>query len=241
MRVFSNTTISLRIALVCCVHGNERYGLEVFSYFHDHLPEYPGLKIILAHEKALSANVRFIETDLNRSFPGKVDGSLEEQLATEILREIADIPLILDVHTTTSDIALVPFVTALIPATQRAIRFINSQEVILVPPPLGAHSLIGNSIAGVSLEYGNAFASRPETLRETLHLVETLLSSNILPPQERTVFTITGNIPNTVSLPPDATNFSFIPEANSYAILLHEAAYVGLHALAAQEKLVTLL
>jgi len=147
MQVFSNNISPLRVVLVCCVHGNERYGLEVFSYFRDHLSEYPGLKILLAHEAALEANVRFLETDLNRSFPGTIDGSFEEQLAKDILCEIQDIPLVIDIHTTTSDIALVPFVTALTPTTQRVIRFVHSQEVILVPAPLGMHSLIGNAVA----------------------------------------------------------------------------------------------
>jgi succinylglutamate desuccinylase len=236
MRVSQNQSTAPTVALVCCVHGNERYGLTVFEYFAARIADYPGLKIILANEPAIEQNVRFVETDLNRSFPGSSTGSAEERLAVEILREIAGIPIVLDVHTTTSDVSLVPIVTTLGSETRRVAGLTGSREIVLIEPPMSARSLIGNIAAGISLEYGNAYAARPSALAETVRLVESVLSCAAPKPSSHDIFHVTGGIPDTISLPDGATNFSFVPAANAYAILLHEAAYVGLHALAATER-----
>ena len=54
----------MKLAIVCCLHGTEPYGLEVVK----RLPVFP--PFFIGNEKALKENKRFIDTDLNRSFPG---------------------------------------------------------------------------------------------------------------------------------------------------------------------------
>ncbi len=240
MKVLQNTSTSPTLAVVCCQHGNERYGLVVFNYLAEHIANFPGLKIILANEPALNSNVRFIETDLNRSFPGSINGSAEERLAVEILDELAGIERVLDIHTTTSDVKLLPIVTELSEDTCKIINLIGSHEVAVIEEPLGNKSLIGNVRAGVSLEYGNEYAAREETLGETMRLISNVLNEEQRGPVEREVYFVTGGMADTVTMPTEAENFSFIPEAEAYAILLYEKAYVGLHALAAtrREKIV---
>ena len=58
----------MKIAVVCCLHGTEPYGLEVVK----RLPA--SLSFFIGNEKALKENRRFIDSDLNRSFPGKENG-----------------------------------------------------------------------------------------------------------------------------------------------------------------------
>jgi succinylglutamate desuccinylase len=59
------------LVLICCLHGNEGFGLEVcksqslFPFF-------------VGNERALKENRRFIDVDLNRCFPGNKQGKSEE-------------------------------------------------------------------------------------------------------------------------------------------------------------------
>lgn len=225
-----------RLTVVCCVHGNERYGLDVFEYFAARLPQYPGLKLILANEPALARDVRYVEQDLNRSFPGSADGIGEAGLAFELLRELADIPFVIDIHTTTSNLEMVPIVTVLNEGTRRLLRQTSSREVVLMESPFGDHSLLAHVSAGMSLEYGAAYAKRPETLHETIRFVQDVLAGVDAASRERDVFHVAGGIPKTAALPDDARNFTFIESLKAYPVLLHEAAYTDLHALAATKK-----
>jgi hypothetical protein len=45
---------------------------------------------------------RFIDVDINRIFPGNVDGNHEEKLAHNLLLQLKDIDIVIDIHTTTS-------------------------------------------------------------------------------------------------------------------------------------------
>lgn len=224
------------LAVVCCQHGNERFGLTVFKHFAAHLDRYPGLKVILANEPAVERNVRFLKTDLNRSFPGFAYGTHESRLAYEILSELAGIPYVLDIHTTTSDLSFVPIVTSLNAQVRQMLRLTSSREVAFIEPPLAEKSLIGNVSAGVSLEFGNAYALRLDALVQTIHIVDGILSASFSPAKERDVYHIAGGIPKSTSIPNDAENFKRIDSLGVYPILLHEAAYVDLHALAATRK-----
>lgn len=234
--LLSSHNVPIRLAVVCCVHGNERYGLSVFQYFQSHIEEYPGLKVILANEPALEKNVRFIATDLNRSFPGSIDATNESRLAALLLQELVNIPLVLDIHTTTSEITLVPIVTQLHGDISMLIHATDSQRVVLVTSPMGDASLIAHVASGVSLEYGDAFAGKPGTLQTTIELIAHVLFGKDSPQRNRDVFSVTGVLKKTVSIPPDARNFTFLSNLGVYPVLLHERAYTDLHALAATKK-----
>ncbi len=233
MKILTSDTQPIRLAIVCCQHGNERYGLTIFEYISSHLSSFPGVKLILANEPAIEQNIRFIETDLNRSFPGSLGGTQEERLAHDLLREVAGIPYLLDIHTTTSDIRIIPILTALNDQTKHIVNLTSSREVVLIEPPLSGHSLIGNVPAGVSLEFGNPFSKTQTALQETLSTIRGILNSTHTNPSPRELFRVDGNIPKSTPIPSDAANFKHIDSLGVYPILLHEAAYTNLHALSA--------
>ena len=62
--------------LVCCLHGNEGFGLEVCN-------SQSLFPFVLANEKVLKEKKRFIDADLNRVFSGKLEGNYEERRAAE--------------------------------------------------------------------------------------------------------------------------------------------------------------
>lgn len=60
-----------------------------------------GVRFIIGNPSAVAAGQRYLECDLNRSFPGDPDGLLEERLASVICEAVADVPT-LALHATRS-------------------------------------------------------------------------------------------------------------------------------------------
>jgi predicted deacylase len=78
------------IAIVAAIHGDEPCGVDAVETL---LEEPPALKrpvkCIIANERALARNVRYIDTDLNRTFPGASGAQVyERRLAAALLDEL---------------------------------------------------------------------------------------------------------------------------------------------------------
>ncbi|MDO8583598.1 MAG: succinylglutamate desuccinylase/aspartoacylase family protein [bacterium] len=224
------------LTVVCCVHGNEYFGLTVFNALKNNTQERQDIVLILANEEAMEKDVRFVESDLNRSFPGRADGSKEERLAAALLSEIARTRYVLDIHTTTAAIRLLPIISNLDEDTKRIVHFTDAEEVAYMNRAMSEHALIGQVLAGVSLEYGDRYAETPEALSGVISLIDHLRSEEDgATPRPRKLFHVTGMIEKTIDLPPDAKDFDFLPAASAYPILLHEHAYADrFHALKAE-------
>lgn len=225
MKVIQNTKKKNILTIVCCQHGNEIFGLDVFNYFKKNIEHHPGLKIILANEKAIFANKRFVETDLNRSFPGKKDGSYEESLAHDLLLEIKQSKYVLDIHTTTSKIQMTPIVVSLNQGTEKIINLCSSDEVALMPYVMGKNSLIGQVDFAVSLEFNFEYAKSKLALEEVIYIVEKILDNKKEEAKERKIFFIDDKINKDLVLPQDTKNFEFIESLGVYPFLLFEKSY----------------
>jgi hypothetical protein len=82
------------VAAVGGIHGDEPCGVRAIDRFLEEGPveavERP-VKLIVANERALEAGTRYVESDLNRLFPGDPDGDThEERLAHELWEEIRE-------------------------------------------------------------------------------------------------------------------------------------------------------
>lgn len=91
------------VAVVYCTHGNETAGKKAVEKLLEENPNFQdGVKFVFANEKAYEQEERFIDTDLNRSFPGEQESeSYEERLAAEMMEELTDVK-VLDLHETRS-------------------------------------------------------------------------------------------------------------------------------------------
>lgn len=94
------------ILFVVCTHGNETAPLEAIKNV---IKKYGEEKFnneceyVIANPKALEGGVRFIETDLNRIYPGDINGeTYEERRAAEILEYAKNFKYVIDIHTTIS-------------------------------------------------------------------------------------------------------------------------------------------
>ncbi|ELY57483.1 M14 family metallopeptidase [Natronolimnohabitans innermongolicus] len=91
------------IAVVAGVHGDEPCGVRAVERLLDERPtvERP-VKLVVANQKALERQVRFVDEDLNRAFPGDPDAKTHEgQLANRLVEELGDC-LTFSMHSTQS-------------------------------------------------------------------------------------------------------------------------------------------
>lgn len=91
-------------AVVACLHGNETCGWNAIQRFkRDDYEIQKPIKFVLANEEAYEKDERYIDTDINRVFPGNSNSSVhEERLAAEIQDELEG-QKILDIHSTKSE------------------------------------------------------------------------------------------------------------------------------------------
>ena len=94
-----------KILAIISTHGNELLGPNVLSYMlnkRSELLEY--VDFMVANPRAYSQNVRYVESDLNRSYGSNLD-TYEAQRSKTIEDRIKLLQpeLVLDFHTTTAE------------------------------------------------------------------------------------------------------------------------------------------
>lgn len=91
------------ISVVGSLHGDEPAGAKAIERILSRdIAFLKPVQFIVANEAALEEDVRYLDTDLNRSFPGSRDSdSREERIAAELL-ETVEGTVVLDIHTTQS-------------------------------------------------------------------------------------------------------------------------------------------
>ena len=138
-----------KISIVCCLHGNERYGLDVIERFSDRISCFVGNP--LAAEK----NARFLDSDMNRVFPGREDGNYEERKAFELIEKLKDYDYVIDLHSTPNPCPLFGIITK---PTKEKIEFAKDlgldKLVIVSDDYASGRALIDFVRCGISIEIG---------------------------------------------------------------------------------------
>lgn len=103
MQVHTVGTGAPEVAVVGAVHGDEPCGARAIERFLATDPDVDRpAKLIIANERALERDVRYVDTDLNRALPGDPDSDLyEERLAHELLTAVEGC-VSLGIHSTVS-------------------------------------------------------------------------------------------------------------------------------------------
>ena len=92
-----------KVAVVGALHGDEPCGARAIERLRAEAPTVDRpVKLIVANEEALERNLRYIDEDLNRAFPGDPNAeTLEGRLAYDIGREVRNCTT-LSLHATQS-------------------------------------------------------------------------------------------------------------------------------------------
>lgn len=103
MKVFKKGEGDPEFTIIGSIHGDEPAGKEAIEKILKKDFDYKKpVKFIIANEKALEEDERFLDSDTNRVFPGDMDAEdREKKLAAKILEEVGD-SKVLDIHTTHS-------------------------------------------------------------------------------------------------------------------------------------------
>lgn len=164
-----------KILLIAATHGDEKIGVEVIkrlktkklNRFFDYL---------IANPRALLKNTRFIDTDLNRSYPGVKNSKLyEKKLACENLQKVKKYQYIIDIHEAsqgTDNFIIVPKkrLPKLFPT-----ELINLEKVLLWPDPKGPISQILEN--AVELEFGMKNKKRGKVISAAESIIRELIEN----------------------------------------------------------------
>lgn len=95
----------LVVAVTACIHGNEHVGLYVHEWLLENRKNLEGeVRLIFGNPEAYLNSRRFMEKNLNRAFPGSLDGNYEQRQAYRIMQEIQGADLHIDFHSTTNPV-----------------------------------------------------------------------------------------------------------------------------------------
>ncbi|MEB3160432.1 MAG: aspartoacylase [Synechocystis sp.] len=190
------------LAIIGGVHGNERTGIEVVRQWQrrDVSSQFPGLKChyFLANPKAIAANQRYIDRDLNRCFrqrdlKNNALTGYEYRRARDLAQQItaAEIDLIIDLHTTTAAMGTTLILNQSQPLLLNLAAYLSQTDptirVLQYAPQADLPYIRGLCELGLTIELGpvpqgvndpTAIAKTQRTVIKILHYLQALTSGN---------------------------------------------------------------
>lgn len=158
------------ILTIYCQHGNERFGALVAEALAQ-------LKqsVLLGNPKAFIQNKRFITIDMNRAYANQDLKLAEVRRTQQILKKASKYPLVLDIHSSTSDVGKVAIIREASPEILSIVLSLGMERAVVMPPHIVEHALIGNVQCGISIEYGS---DALQTMGEAKRLAKRIASTN---------------------------------------------------------------
>lgn len=246
------------MAVVGCVHGDEPIGRKVIQALRKVKVGRGKLMTVVANAEAVRRGVRFVDADLNRSFPGRIDGNREERLAYELRRRLAAADYVIDIHSTVTDTSDLAIVTRRNGDVAKLVRLLSPKRVAIMPRRMGRGALIHHCHAGISIEYGKEGdrAVYDRVLSDVLSLLFWLGMTGTGPsrrPQTVGFYEVTGSIRKRKGIPanPDIRNFekvrkgsviasdadgrTILAKEDFYPVLFDEKAYESIYGFTARK------
>ncbi|MFA5887688.1 MAG: succinylglutamate desuccinylase/aspartoacylase family protein [Candidatus Nanoarchaeia archaeon] len=147
----------MKLAIICCLHGTEPYGLAVAEQFS------PKINFFVGNKAALEKSVRFVDVDLNRCFPGNINGNHEERIAYDLLKKVEDFDFIVDLHSSSNACPLFGLITKPNKAKIEFARHLGLSKLVIMPGSFAnGKALIDFAKCGISFEIG------PHQKKETI-------------------------------------------------------------------------
>lgn len=227
-----------RILIVGTQHGNERLGPRLKRYIAQYPEKYATVDYLCGNPRAYRANVRFIHTDLNRSYD-PTDGiprTYEEKRAQKILRFVGagGYDYVFDVHTSHTDVDRFFLATSTNRAVSDVVAASTISRLVIMPPHIADCSLIGQVPQAISIEYNRDLARTRQAMDELVEILDNLLEGTRLG-LPREIFPVREKIPMHVELRPHTPNFR-LTRHGFYPVLIGPNTYVGYQGFAAYDR-----
>lgn len=213
-----------KILLLGSQHGDEPLGDLLYEYIGKHHPERaPEIDFIIGNPQAKRKNVRFIESDLNRSYSGKGE-TYEERRAIELVRIIAKhhYSLVLDLHTTT---CMQPPCLITASVDHPFIRYTSIGLVVYMNDKIVNSSLIGVCDEAISIEVNKTEIN--DAMLESLYMDILCFVNGAQPTTAKKVFEVIGLLRKSELSQADVErlrNFERSPQG-FYPVLVGENSY----------------
>jgi hypothetical protein len=214
------------IVVVGGLHGNEILGLEVYKKIATDPIRFHNLTVIIPNIEAYVSQTRFVDEDMNRSFPGNSEGNYEQSLAAFMMPILKTADYVIDIHTTTSP----EFTEAAImgPLTTRNSMILKAFKVknaVIMEPSILKTSLIGNTNDGVSIEYGINYVNEHSIVDQILESIYSLQNPKpTLDMHQTTTFYDAEKLIPT-SFTGELKNFEYDSKLNGYPFIVDEKNY----------------
>ncbi|MDY6771456.1 MAG: succinylglutamate desuccinylase/aspartoacylase family protein [Candidatus Nanohaloarchaea archaeon] len=180
------------LCVVSCLHGDETGGREAArSVLNDHDRD-PTVQYIEANQEAVEEGVRYIDTDLNRAFPGDRSGDAHERrLAAAILKAVR--APVIDLHTTPSTDQPFCVIAGDGPQTPTFCRATGLERVIDIGYESGG---LIQHVPGISVECGRRGTDK--AVENGVAILQNVLDAcsdgGAVPASDPEVYRITGEI-----------------------------------------------
>ncbi len=146
---------------VYCQHGDERFGALVANQLL-----ISGEKTLLANPVAFIKGVRFLDSDLNRSYGETGTRGYEQKRAMQILEQAAKYDTVIDIHSSRAKVGKVAILASDDPAVLKKVVSLGFHKAVVMPRSIVKTSLIGNVAHGISLEFGANIEQNELTAKE---------------------------------------------------------------------------
>lgn len=213
----------MKIIINAATHGDEKIGLRVSARLKKYSLKKDQVTFNVANPHALSRNKRFVDQDLNRSFPGKINGNYEERRAQELAPLIKSADIVFDIHSTTSSLEDAVIITKLTSETKKILEIIAPKYVLIMNATKN-NALISQAKIGIAFEYGKdtseyAIAKTTEDIKRVL--IHLKIMEGVL--KKKTAETVYFNVTHSVPKPPgfillkNIKNYKQIKKGQVYA------------------------
>lgn len=159
-----------KILIIIATHGDEGIGLELVQRLKSKKMD-NCFDWLVANPKALARNQRFVDVDLNRSYPGRKNSAFyEERLACRNLKTAESYRYVIDIHEASKGInnfIIIPKETL---PKSFPLGLINLKEILLWPDPKGPLGSVLEST--IELEFGMKDKDRQRILKKAEQIVE---------------------------------------------------------------------
>lgn len=222
----------MKTLFVVCQHGDEVTPLKVIKGKFADKVEY-----LVANKQAVKKGVRYIESDLNRSFPGTKDGTAEEKLSKKLMVRLDKFGGIVDLHTATCETPIFVILTKVTDKHLELVRRLGVKRVVMMQKSIASGgSMIDHVAVGVSVECGHE--KHKETATAIKEMLEHYLSGRKqLRLECFTVFEILKQTAEQKELPEEIKSFkkAKLMGKEFYPVLARETHYKGVLCLMAKK------
>lgn len=143
-----------KVLLLASQHGNELLGEQLYEHLQLFYPKYLNrIDFMIANPIARARGLRFIDSDLNRSYK-KPAKNYEEKQATKICKYIENTKpaIVLDLHTTTCDQPSCFIISSINNQNINYLKASKINKIVTMSNKIVKNSLIGNCSKAISIE-----------------------------------------------------------------------------------------